>query len=338
MNTQVQFINAWVLYLLWLVPVMAWWWHVSANRMEKRLALFISPEMQNKLKPKSSRIRYGWQIGLIITGLFFLFLSAARPQWGIREEKIYQRGRDLVIALDVSRSMLANDVHPNRLQRAKTDIMDLINELRGDRAALLAFRKKAIMLCPLTTDYAYLRQALDATSTDSAPVGETDIGDAIIKAIETLIHDEGSHKAIILISDGEDLTGKALAAAEEAGKRNIPIFTVGLGSSNGSRIPDSEKGRSFLKHKGEEVVTKLNDKTMHALAEATRGAYIPVGTASMTSTTLGMLYRDHLSKLTAQDIEETLQRRHVERFQIFLLPAFLLLLAGTFLSRGRLAS
>ncbi|MDD4872367.1 MAG: VWA domain-containing protein [Kiritimatiellae bacterium] len=338
MNTQVQFVNVWVLYLLWLVPVLAWWWHASAKRMENRLSSFMSAEMQKKLRPQSSRLRHMWQTGLITSGMFLLFLSMARPQWGIREEKIYQRGRDLIIALDVSRSMLANDVHPNRLQRAKTDVMDLIKELRGDRAALLAFRKKAVMLCPLTTDYAYLRQALDATTIDSAPVGETDIGDAIIKAMDIFKSDEGSHKAIILISDGEDLTGKALTAAEEAGKKNIPIFTVGLGSSNGSKIPDNEKSRSFFKHKGEDIVTKLNDKTMHAIAEATRGAYIPVGTASMTSTTLGMLYRDHLSKLSAQDIEETLQRRYMERFQLFLLPAFLLMLAGTFLSRGRLAS
>ena len=338
MNAQLQFVNAWMLYFLWLVPVIAWWWHATAQQMERRLSSFISPEMQKKLRPASSRIRQIWQTALITTGLFLLLMAAARPQWGIKEERIYQRGRDLVIALDVSRSMLANDVHPNRLLRAKADLMDLIKELRGDRAALIAFRKRAVVLCPLTTDYAYLRQALDATSIDSAPVGETDIGDAIIKSMDTLKKDERSHKAIIIISDGEDLSGKAQAAAEEAGKRNIPIFTVGIGSSSGSRIPEKEKSPSFMKYRNEDVVTRLNDKTMHAIAEATRGAYIPVGTASMTSTTLGTLYRDHLSKLSALDIEETLQRRHVERYQWFLLPAFLLFLAAAFLSRGRLAT
>ena len=338
MNTTVQFVNAWVLYLLWLVPVTAWWWHTSARKLEKRLSIFMSAEMQKKLRPASSRLRQNWQTGLVTAGLFLILMAAARPQWGTREEKVYQRGRDLVIALDVSRSMLADDVHPNRLLRAKADIMDLIKELRGDRASLLAFRKKAIILCPLTTDYAYLKQALDAISTDSAPAGETDIGDAINKAMDSLKSDEGSHKAIILISDGEDLSGKALKAAQEAGKKKIPIFTVGLGSSGGSKIPEQDKSRSYFKHKGQDVVSKLDDKTMHAIAEATKGAYIPVGTASMTSTTLGTLYRDHLSRLSAQDIEETIQRRHVERYQLFLLPAFLLLLAGSFLSRGRLAA
>lgn len=338
MNTQMQFVNAWVLYLLWIVPVIAWWWHMTSRKMEQKLALFIAPEMQKKLRPGAYTTRQAWQTGLIAGGLFLLLIAAARPQWGTKEEKIYQRGRDLVIALDVSRSMLANDVHPNRLLRAKADIMDLIKELRGDRAALLAFRRRAITLCPLTTDYAYLKHALDAVAVDSAPAGETDIGDAIIKSMEILKKDERAHKAIILISDGEDLTGKALAAAKEAGQHNIPIFTVGLGSSSGSRIPEQEKSRNFLKYRNEDIVTKLNDKTMHEIAEATRGAYIPVGTASMTSTTLGMLYRNHLTKLSALDIEETLQRRHVERYQLFLLPAFLLFLAATFLSRGRLAA
>ena len=338
MNSQLQFVNPWVLYLLWIVPVIAWWWHFTSRKMEQKLALFISPEMQKKLRPEAYTSRQTWQTGLIAAGLFLLLIAAARPQWGTKEEKIYQRGRDLVIALDVSRSMMANDVHPNRLLRAKADIMDLIKELKGDRAALLAFRKKALTLCPLTTDYAFLRHALDAVAIDSAPAGETDIGDAIIKSMEILKKDERAHKAIILISDGEDLTGKALEAAKEAGKYNIPIFTVGLGSSNGSRIPEQEKSRNFLKYRDKDIVTKLNDKTMHEIAEATRGAYIPVGTASMTSTTLGMLYRNHLTRLSALDIEETLQRRNVERYQLFMLPAFLLLLAAAFLSRGRLAT
>jgi len=338
MNVQVQFINVWVLYLLWLVPLVAWWWYASARLLEKRMSNFLSADMQNKLRPPASRVRQAWQTGLITAGLLLVLVAAARPQWGTREEIVYQRGKDVVIALDVSRSMLANDVHPNRLLRAKADILDLIKELHGDRAALLAFRKKAVTLCPLTTDYAYLNQALESVAIDSAPAGETDISDAIYKAMEILKNDEGSHKAIVLISDGEDLSGKALAAAEAAGKKNIPIFTVGLGSIGGSRIPDPEENRSYFKYKGQEVVSKLNNTTMQAIAEATSGAYIPVGTASMTSTTLGILYRNHLSKLSAKDFEETLQRRHVDRFQWFLVPAFLLLLAGAFLSRGRLAS
>jgi Ca-activated chloride channel family protein len=267
-----------------------------------------------------------------------LLLAAARPQWGTREVAVYQRGRDLVIALDVSRSMLARDVHPNRLQRAKADILDLIRELRGDRAALLAFRYKGVLLCPLTTDYAYLRHALDSADVDSAPRGETDIGDAILKALDAFETDDGAHKAIVLISDGEDLTGQALQAAAKAKERGIPIFTVGLGSPQGAKIPDESARQPFTRYKGDEVVTRLNNEALHAIAEATGGAYIAVQTASTASTTLGVLYRDHLRNVTAQDLEETLQRRHVERYQVFLLPSVVLMLAGCFFSRGRLSA
>jgi len=135
-----------------------------------------------------------------------------------------QRGRDLIIALDVSRSMLAQDVHPNRLQRAKADIQDLLRELRGDRAALIAFRGKAVQLCPLTTDYAYLEQALAEVSPESAPRGETDIGDAVTKALEAFESDAGAYQAIILISDGEDLAGRIKAAAESARKRHRNFY------------------------------------------------------------------------------------------------------------------
>lgn len=329
------FANAWILYFLWIIPLMAFWWYSSFSKREKKLSTFISQDMQAKLRPSSSKQRFIWQITLLISGLLLMLLALARPQWGTSEVKVFQRGRDLIIALDVSRSMLASDVHPNRLLRAKADIMDLIRELRGDRAGLITFRYKAIQRCPLTTDYAYLQQSLDGVTIDSAPAGETDIGNTITKALEAFDNESGSHKAIILISDGEDLSGKAMAAAEEAGKRKIPIFTVGLGSRNGSKIKDRDNKSVYQKHNGEDVVTKLDHETLYAIAQKSGGAYIPVETTSMN---LGTLYQNHLKLISAQDIEETLQRRHIERYQIFLLPAFVLILAACFFSRGRLAA
>jgi len=334
-----QFVYAWVLYLLWVVPAVALWWAAAHRRRERRLAAFLSPAMQGKLRPAHRAVRFVWQIGLVSAGLLFLLAACARPQWGTREETVYRRGRDLVIALDVSRSMLARDVRPNRLGRAKADLLDLISELRGDRAALVAFRHKAVLLCPLTTDYAYLRQALDAASMDSAPAGETDLGDAVRKALDAFESEEGSHKAIILISDGEDLTGGAQAAAGQAAERNIPIFTVGIGDRRGARIPDPDSRGGYLTHEGKTVQTRLRHDTLLAIAQATpRGAYVPVETASTASITLGSLYRNHLRSIAEQDLEETLQRRYVERYQWLLLPGFLLLVGGAFLSRGRLAA
>ena len=329
----VQFVNPWVLILLWLVPVIGIIW-LAAWRLKARvLERFLSPIMRQKLCPPPQTNRFYWQWALALTGLLLALIAIARPQWGLREETVMQRGRDLIIALDVSRSMLAQDVHPNRLQRAKADIQDLLRELRGDRAALIAFRGKAVQLCPLTTDYAYLEQALAEVSPESAPRGETDIGDAVAKALEAFESDAGAYQAIILISDGEDLAGKIKAAAESARKKGIVIFTVGLGDPQGAKIPSAARPNEFMTYQGQEVVSKLQHETLKSIAEITGGAYVPVGTANVK---LGTLYRDHLSKLTARDIEESIQRRYIDRYQWFLLPAVLAFLVVALLSKGQL--
>jgi hypothetical protein len=330
-----NFGHVWLLYLLWLVPAVAAGWYALHKMHEKSLERFLSATMQTKLRPVVSQALFLTQAALVCAGLFLLIVAAARPQWGSREEIVHERGRDLLIVLDVSRSMLANDVHPNRLRRAKADIMDLVRELRGDRAGLIAFRRKAVSVCPLTTDYAYLKQALDAISVGSAPRGQTDIGAAIETALDSFDSESGSHKAIILVSDGEDLSGHAVKAAEKAAEKGIPVFTVGLGSTRGAPVPDDKEGTT--RYQGKEVITRLENETLYKIAQATRGAYIPIGTAGTTTTTLGTIYRKHLQQIAAKELEETLHRRAVERYQWFLFPALLLLTAACLLSRGRLA-
>jgi len=333
-----NFNNAWILYFLWIIPAAITWWLALYKRSVAAKAAFISPELQKRLIPKQKINRQLWQIGIASTAILLLLIAAARPKWGEREETVFQQSRDLVIAVDVSRSMLANDVHPSRLQRAKIDLVDLIKELRGDRAALIAFRSKASLVCPLTTDYAFLRQALDGISPNSAPRGETDIGAAIIKAFDAFDEESASHKAIILISDGEDLTGKAEELAKKAGEKQIPIYTIGIGSRQGSRIPDSNRNARYLQHANKDIITKLNNDTLYAIAKASGGSYIPVETANMTSTTLGTIYRDHLRNINARELAETRETRAIERYQWFLFPAILLILATAALSRGRLAT
>lgn len=332
---QLQFAHGWVLLLLWAAAAMGAGFVWLRRGRNRRLESFMSPAMLAKLGPASSPGRFYWQAALTSAGLMLLVFAAARPQWGSEERIVFQRGRDLVVALDVSRSMLARDIHPNRLQRAKTDIQDLLRELRGDRVALIAFRGRAVQLCPLTTDYAYLAQALDDVSIESAPRGETNIGDAINKALAAFEHDRGAHRAMILVSDGEDLAAQAQDAAEKAKAAGVAIFTVGLGDPNGAKIPGAAKDQAFLSYQGKEVISRLDHNTLRKIAEITGGAYVPVGVANVK---LGKLYRDHLSKITARDIEESLQTRTVERFQLFLLPGVLALIAAACLSRGRLAT
>lgn len=332
----IRFVNPWMLFLLWLAPIMLAGAVLFLKRKEARLAQFVAPLMQKRLRPASDFSRQIWQIVLGSAGLLLCMLALARPQWGRSEQTVFRKGRDVVICLDVSRSMLANDVHPNRLRRAKIDIMDLLNELSGDRTALLAFRHKAVTLCPLTTDYAFLRHILDMSGIHSAPRGETDIGSAIDHAVDILSEDDSNHKAILLISDGEDLTGKAMESADKSAKRGIPIFTVGFGRASGSTIPDEETGGT-LKYKGSAVVSKLNNDTLYKIAKATGGAYVPIQTASTAETTLGNIYKDHFSKIAARELEETLSFSYSERFHYFLLPGIIFMLAACFLSKGRLA-
>ncbi len=329
-----QFANAWMLSALWLAPLLGLGWLLLYQRRARGLERFLSPAMQSKLCPPPQPRRFYWQWSALLAGCLLALLAAARPQWGLREERVIQRGRDLVIALDVSRSMLAQDAHPSRLQRAKTDIQDLLRELRGDRAALITFRGRAVQLCPLTTDYAYLEQILNDADIESAPRGETDIGAAIRKALEAFENDPGSHQAMVLISDGEDLSGQARQAAAEAQKKGVVIFTVGLGDPQGAKIPGPLGTNAVMMYQGKEVVTKLEHATLKTIAETTGGAYVPVGVANVK---LGDLYRDHLSKIAARDIEESIQRRYLDRYQWFLCPGVALLLLTALLSRGRLA-
>ncbi|MDD4103188.1 MAG: VWA domain-containing protein, partial [Kiritimatiellae bacterium] len=321
--------------MLSAVPLLGVTWLWLFRRSQRRLALLVAPAMQSRLMPPNQALRFYAQFTLIMAGLALLTFAVARPQWGRRDEKVLTRGRNLVIALDVSRSMLANDVHPNRLERAKADIMDLIEDLKGDRAALLTFRSKGNLVCPLTTDYAFLRQSLDGTTPESAPRGETDLGDAIRKSLEALDPALDEYNAILLISDGEDLKGDALEAAHESARRNIPIFTVGIGDASGATIPDTE-GHGVQKFKGTAVQTRLTAETLTAIANASKGRYIPLGTAGTAHTTLGAIYRRHLRQLAAKEQQEMIENRYQERYQFFLFPAILCILAAAALSRGRL--
>jgi Ca-activated chloride channel family protein len=326
-----QFQYPWVLGLIWMAPVAGILWHVMMIRRPAGKGL-ISPAMTARLAPAPSPMRQRWQMVLMVAGLLCGLIAAARPQWGTREETVYQRGRDLLIVLDVSRSMLATDVHPSRLGRAKVDLLDLIRQLRGDRVGLLVFRGRPLLLCPLTTDYGFFTQILEGTGVDSAPAGETDIGDALLEAIKSLEGQEGSHQAIILVSDGEDLAGKMDPAITKAREGRIPIFTVGFGSSEGTQVPSPLGKKEFLSYQDQRVLSKLNNELMREIAEKTGGAYVPVGLANVK---LGDLYRDHLSRIAARDLEESVQHRYIERYQLFLLVAVLCFLTACFLSRGQ---
>ena len=315
-----------MLALVVLVPVAGLWWTFLRARRDKALCKITLNV------PKSHGSSF--QSAAMLSGLVLCLFAASRPQWGRTLEKTISRSRNVVVAIDVSRSMLAEDVRPNRLERAKADVADLIDSLDGDRCALVAFRRTGVAICPLTTDRGYLRGALEQMSPESAPRGETDLCAAIRASLDALDPAADDHNAVIMISDGGDLRGEALQAAALAKKRGVPIFTVGIGDPrSGASIP-SEDGRGVLRHQGSEVKVKLEEAALKAIAEASSGRYVPLATAGTAETTLGAIYRRFLRQVAAKEQSEE-ERRAAERYQFFLVPGILLLIIGAALSRGR---
>ena len=329
-----RFVNPWMLVLVLLVPVAGAFWTFLRARSEARLRGLVAPALQGRLLPRGPRT-FVIQAMLLLSGLALCLFAAARPQWGHSTQVVAAKSRNVVVALDVSRSMLAADVRPNRLERAKADIADLVDSLEGDRCALVAFRQKGVLLCPLTTDRAFLRSALESATPESAPRGETDLGAAIRTALQALDPAMDDHNAIILVSDGGDLRNNALAGAAIAKKRGIPIFTVGLGDpARGTTLPDAS-GSGVQMYNGKPVKVKLEEKALREIAAASDGRYVPLATAGTAETTLGAIYRRFLRQVAAKEQAEEEELRATERFGFFLVPGLALLLAAASLSRGR---
>ena len=235
--------------------------------------------------------------------------------------------------LDVSRSMLAEDVAPNRLERAKSDIRDLLRKLPGDRVGLIAFAGAPATIVPLTSDQGFFLGALEGVNTDSAPRGGSLIGDAIRKAIESLEVTRDRDQVIVLITDGEDHDSFPQEAAEQAAEREIKIFTVGLGDpQEGRRIPvrDAAGSVRYLKHEGQEVWSRMDERLLKEIALKTSGAYIPARTRTYD---LGQIYEDHLANLTRGEIQAEKRKRYAERFQWFVFAGLAALLAEMLVAR-----
>lgn len=327
----VRFASPAFLALAALVPFAALWCAVLMARREKALAKMSSTPP----KPGPQSL----QLLLVAAGLVLAFVAAARPQWGRSEEKRVAGSRNVVVAVDVSRSMLAADVRPNRLERAKADVADLIDSLEGDRCALVAFRRTGVALCPLTTDRGFLRGTLETLSPDAAPRGATDLGSAVRESLRVIAEVDGAdgekadHSAVIVVSDGGDLRGGALDAARAAKARGVPVFTVGIGDPKvGGTFP--AEGGGVQKEDGKPVVVKLEEEPLRAIAEASGGRYVPLATARTAETTLGAIYRSFLRQVAAKEQNEE-DDRLAERYLWFLVAALVFLISGASLSRGR---
>ncbi|MFI5365519.1 MAG: VWA domain-containing protein [Candidatus Binatia bacterium] len=319
---------AWRLpYVLWLlvaVPLAAAFF-VWAFRLRKRtLERFAEARLLPALAPDLDERRQRGRAAMLLAALALFVVALAGPKWGFHWEEVHREGVDLIVALDTSRSMLAEDVKPNRLERAKLAVQDLVKQLHGDRIGLIAFAGSAFVQCPLTLDYEAFAESLQAVNVGIIPKGGTALAEAISAGVEAFEGHQGKHEALILITDGEDHEGQIDDATKQAADLGIKIYTIGIGTPDGDLIPITVDGQqTFLKDRhGQVVKSRLDDETLKKMATDTGGAYVH---ATGPDLGLDMVYSDYIGKMEKRELKSTMERRFEDRFQIPLLLAAALL-------------
>ncbi|HED64269.1 MAG TPA: VWA domain-containing protein [Planctomycetes bacterium] len=303
------------LALLLLVPFVLAVGGLGLRRRWRDLARVVVPSRLHRFAPGFSRARARLRLVFAGATLLFLGLAASGPVRGFTMREVSTRSIDLVAAIDTSNSMLARDLRPSRLERAKREVRSLLDALHGDRVALIAFSGDARDVAPLTHDRATLEGLLDFVSPEDNRRGGTNLAAALEKGLALFDGRTGAHEAIVLLTDGEDLEGKGAEVAKEAAERGIRVFVVGIGTEAGGKIPirDARGAESFLKGPdGEDVVTKLDGRTLRELAEGTGGAYL---STENSPTPLVDLYRARISRLEGRDVEGGRRRVPHDRYQ-----------------------
>jgi Ca-activated chloride channel homolog len=313
-------VPALVLFLLW-----------STRRRRQALETFIAGGLLPAVAPDLDARRRTMRGVLLAGAVAALALAIAGPMWGFRWQQVQREGIDLIVAIDTSRSMLATDVKPNRLARAKLAVQDLLQQLRGDRIGLVAFAGTAFLQCPLTLDFGAFLQSLDAIEAGIIPRGGTSLAAAIDLALAAFEGRQAEHQALVIITDGEDHDGNVKEAVQRAADRRIKIYTVGIGTAEGELIP-LERGGFLKDRKGQVVKSRLDETTLQEVATDTGGAYLH---ATDTAFGLAELYRDYIATMEKRELASTLERRFEHRFQWPLLIAFLLLLAEPLVGERR---
>jgi Ca-activated chloride channel family protein len=334
--SNLEFDDRWLL-LLWAIPVVAAAGVYGVWQRRRALQRFASWNLLGHLAPPLSWGRPLARLLLIVLCLTALVAAIINPRWGEREQQVVRRNIDLMVLLDVSRSMLARDIAPNRLERAKVSIRDdLLPALGGDRIGMIAFAGAATLVCPLTNDYGFFRLALDDVSPDVVPRGGTFIGDAIRRAVACFPEKLNTNKVILLITDGEDHGSLPVEAAGVAWEeQRVPVVALALGDEReGARIPiRTGRGEAYLEHKEEVVWTRANFDQLRAVAAVSSSAFIPAGTANFD---LGDIYRRVI--VPRIEHEEQIKQETVprpSRYHPFALAALVLLLLDSLLPEGR---
>jgi Ca-activated chloride channel family protein len=322
----------WVLLLAPVLVVFLIWGFRARRRALMRFAApSLTEQLADSVRPAARR----WKAILTVAAVLLMALALTQPRWGFEWREVKRTGVDIAVLLDVSKSMLTEDVRPNRLAQAKYAVQDLLEKLRGDRIGLIAFAGTAFVQCPLTVDYEAFRLTLKDADPRIIPRGGTAIGVAIRTALKAFEAGEGRDRAIVLITDGEETEGDALAAADEAAKAGVKIYTIGVGTAEGELIPIREEGKpmEFLKDRdGAVVKSRLNEEMLKQLALKTGGIYVRSVPGDFGIDTI---YDKGIAQLQRKEYQTRLQKRYFERFQWPLGLAFALLVVESFVSDRR---
>ncbi len=312
------------------VPVLIGFFIWAFQHKRAALQRFASLSMVRRLTPEVSGTKQVWKFILFLLFLVFVIFALVRPQFGVKMEMIERQGVDIIVALDISRSMLAEDIAPNRLDRAKHEIAKFIDLLKGDRIGLIVFAGESFLQCPLTLDYGAAKMFLDVVDTDWIQVQGTALDQAIKQAAKAFDSKQKKHKVLIVLSDGEDHEGDAVKAAKEAGREGVKIYTVGIGSEKGVPIPVRKSGSTLVYKKNKDgnlVMSRLNPITLEKVSLEGNGAYFHAG----TNLNLEHIYSE-IYAMEKKDLGMNKVAIYEERYQIFLLIALVFLTIEFFVS------
>ncbi len=317
--------HAWILHFLWILPIAGFALVVQSRKKKRATEQFADGDLLKRLAPEDHKGSPFLKGLLLLFSLGALVFSLAGPRWGSHYQEVSRKGVDIMILVDVSTSMMVEDVKPNRLERARREIIDLLKVVQGDRVGLVAFSGTAFVQCPLTLDYAALEMFLSAIEPGLIPVPGTDMGAALEVGLSAFDFKTATDKVILLITDGEDNENRGLEAARKAANKGIKIFVFGIGEPSGGPVPADDGKGGFKKDKeGKLVLSRLDEETLKDIASLSGGAYVRSVAGDLD---LDILYFDGIKEKTeAQNLKSGKIKVHEERFIFFALAAFLFLL------------
>lgn len=322
-----RFENPQYLYFLVIIPALALLYYYSNYKRKRRLQQYGDPALLRELMIDVSAWRPQVKAWLMLLALASLIMAAARPQFGTKIDTTERNGIEAIIAMDVSNSMLANDVRPSRLDKAKLLVTHMVDDMKDDKVGLIVYAGQAFVQLPITNDYVSAKMFLDGISPSMINLQGTDIAAAIDLACRSFTQKKGISRAIFLITDGEDNEGGAVEAAKKAAKAGIRVYILGVGSPDGAHVPIPGTTQYFIDEQGTPVVSRLNEDMCRQIAQAGNGAYIYVDNSSSAQKELSR----YVDKLAKAKLESQIYSEFDEQFQGFLILAFLFLLIDVLL-------